>query len=323
VPDRWSFKSTVWPDWCPGCGNYGILTALIRSLEELGVDPSKTVVVSGIGCSGKTPHFVNVNGVHTLHGRAIPFAMGIKLARPELTVVVHGGDGDLLGIGAGHFVALGRRNLDIVVILHNNGVYGLTKGQASPTLPLGSKTKGIPRPNLQAAVNPLMLALAAGYTFVARGYAFEGEHLKTLIKKAVEHKGSAIIDVLQPCVTFNDILTPEYYKARIYKLESDPGWDPVVRTPEEREAKLLRAVQKALEPWDKIPIGVLYADETQSTMEERLSERLKIYPALNPSNSPISGADGGPVISVDDFAKAFSDYIVEVKKTQGRFNLKG
>ncbi|MEM1845002.1 MAG: thiamine pyrophosphate-dependent enzyme, partial [Ignisphaera sp.] len=203
--ERRSYRTDLWIDWCPGCGNFGILTAVVRAFEELGLDPSKTVIVSGIGCSSKIPHFINVNGVHTLHGRAIPFAMGIKLVNPELIVIVHGGDGDLLGIGAGHFVALGRRNIDVTVILHNNGVYGLTKGQASPTLPLNAKTKALVKPNIQQALNPIALALSSGYTFVARGYAFDGEHLKNIVKKAILHKGTAFIDILQPCVTFNDI----------------------------------------------------------------------------------------------------------------------
>lgn len=161
--------------------------------------------------------------------------MLVILANPDLTVVVHGGDGDLLGIGAGHFVALGRRNLDIVVIMHDNGVYGLTKGQASPTLQLGIKTKALAKPNIQHGLNPLALALSAGYTFVARGFTLEGDHLKNLIKAAIEHKGAAFIDVLQPCVTFNDVYTAEYYRRRVYKPDSVEGWDPMVEKPEERE----------------------------------------------------------------------------------------
>jgi len=163
------YQSDIWNDWCPGCGDFGIVAAMYRAFSELDLPPEKTVIVSGIGCSGKTPHFVKVNGVHTLHGRAIPFATGIKLANPELTVIVNGGDGDLLGIGVGHFVALGRRNIDLTIILHNNTVYGLTKGQASPTLRRGLRPKALPKPNIQDAVNPISLALASGFTFVARG----------------------------------------------------------------------------------------------------------------------------------------------------------
>lgn len=313
MPDLHEYKTNIWIDWCPGCGNFGILTAMINAFKELNLDPSKTVVVSGIGCSGKTPHFINVNGVHTLHGRAIPFAMGIKLANPELVVVVNGGDGDLLGIGAGHFVALGRRNLDIVVILHNNGVYGLTKGQASPTLPLFTKTKALAKVNIQQALNPVILALASGYTFIARGYSFEGEHLKEIIKQAIIHKGSALVEVLQPCVTFNDVYTAEYYRKRVYKLEKEPGWDPVVKDPDERLIKAERALEKALEWGERIPIGVFFVDKTTTTFEERLKGRLRIYPASNPANSVIERG-GKPIVDRELFMKIFEEFIVEVEK---------
>jgi len=309
--ERRSYRTDLWIDWCPGCGNFGILTATLKALEELNLDPSKTVLVSGIGCSGKLPHFVNVNGIHTLHGRAIPFAMGIKLANPELTVVVHGGDGDLLGIGAGHFVALGRRNLDIVVVLHNNGVYGLTKGQASPTLPMGVKTRALSWPNLQQAVNPVALALASGYTFVARGYAFDSHHLKELIKAAIAHRGAAFIDVLQPCVTYNDVFTAEYYRKAIYKLDEDPSWDPYVREPTEAEEKLVKAFRKSLES-GRIPVGVFYVNPHVTTYEDRLSSVLKVYPKLNPANSPIE-VSGKPVISAKAFERVFRDFIVYVE----------
>lgn len=309
-----SYKTNLWVDWCPGCGNFGILTAVLKAFEELGLDPSKTVVVSGIGCSGKIAHFVNVNGVHTLHGRAIPVAMGIKLAKPDLTVVVHGGDGDLLGIGAGHFVALGRRNIDIVVIMHNNGVYGLTKGQASPTLPLWVKTKALAKPNIQQALNPIMLALAAGFTFVARGYAFDGAHLKNLIKMAIQHRGAAFIDVLQPCVTFNDVYTAEFYRKAVYKLDEDPNWNPVVENPDEAREKLLKAIEKSMEWGNRIPIGVFYVNKHISTFEDRLAKRLGVYPDINPSNAVIE-RKGKTVISQEEFEKIFSEFIITVDKS--------
>jgi 2-oxoglutarate ferredoxin oxidoreductase subunit beta len=307
------YKTNIWVDWCPGCGNFGILTAVLKAFEELDLEPSKTVIVSGIGCSSKIPHFVNVNGVHTIHGRAIPFAMGIKLANPELTVVVHGGDGDLLGIGAGHLVALGRRNLDIVVVLHNNGVYGLTKGQASPTLPMNVKTKALTKPNIQQALNPIVLALASGYTFVARGYAFDGTHLKNLIKTAIQHKGAAFIDVLQPCVTFNDVFTSEFYRKAVYKLDNDSSWDPYVKVPRESSEKLLKAIEKAIEPDVRIPIGIFYVNPHVSTFEERISNRIKLYPRINPSNSIIE-VNNRPIISNKLFKEIFKEFIVDVEK---------
>ncbi|AFL66378.1 2-oxoacid:ferredoxin oxidoreductase subunit beta [Desulfurococcus amylolyticus] len=307
VRDMLMYKTNVWPDWCPGCGNYGILTSVIKALAELDADPSKTVIVSGIGCSGKIPHFINVNGVHTLHGRAIPFATGIKLSNPELTVIVHGGDGDLLGIGAGHFVALGRRNIDITVILHDNKVYGLTKGQASPTLPYGVRTKALNYPNIHYNVNPVALALTSGYTFVARGYAFNGEHLKELIKKAIVHRGSAFIDVLQPCVTFNNIYTAEYYRSRIHDLQK-AGWNPVVERLDEAVEKLQGAIKFSLEE-ERIPIGIFYVNPHVPLFEERLREVLKEYPRVNPANSPIE-RNNAPVLSSDIFEELFSDFII-------------
>lgn len=314
VHENWSYKTDVWVDWCPGCGDFGILNSVQRALSELDLDPTKTVVVSGIGCSGKTPHFINVNGVHTLHGRAIPFATGIKLANPELTVIVHGGDGDLLGIGAGHFVAIGRRNIDIVVIMHNNAVYGLTKGQASPTLGRGLQTKSLPKPNIQDSVNPIALAITSGFTFVARGYAMDVKHLKELIKRAIEHKGSAFIDVLQPCVTYNNLWTINYFRERIYKLDELPNWDPVVKSDEDVEKKIIAAMEKAMEWGDKIPIGVFYQNPLVPTFEERIGERIPTYLKNPPAKQPISNGDGKPIIDKNVFKKLFSENIIKVKK---------
>src|SRR3970040_2233985 len=165
------FQTDVHNDWCPGCGDFGILKAIQMALADLKLPRHEVALVSGIGCSAKTAHYVNVYGIHTLHGRALPVAMGAKLANPGLEVLVGSGDGDGLGIGAGHFVSAGRRNLDITYMILDNGVYGLTKGQASPTLKLGVKTKSLPQPNINDGIKPLWLALASGATFVARGYA--------------------------------------------------------------------------------------------------------------------------------------------------------
>ncbi|MDT7888206.1 MAG: 2-oxoacid:ferredoxin oxidoreductase subunit beta [Desulfurococcales archaeon] len=291
------FKSNVSPDWCPGCGDYGILNAAITALGELKLDPSKVVIVGGIGCSGKIPHYINANGIHTLHGRPVPFALGIKLANPELEVLVFGGDGDQLGIGVGHLVSIGRRNPDMVIVIHNNQVYGLTKGQASPTLPRGIKTKALPRANIQDPVNPIRLALASGFTFVARGYAYDVSHLKEIFKRAIQHKGLALVDVAQPCPTYNDVYTREVYAQRIVKLESLPGWDPVVKTPEEADEKAKRAWELAT--WgEKIYIGIFYQNPLVPTYEERLSERIPLYTKFPPAKIPIE-IDGRPIMSVE------------------------
>lgn len=309
--DPMAYRTPVWQDWCPGCGNYGIVAAVYRAFAELGLDPRRTVIVSGIGCSGKLPHFVAVNGVHTLHGRAIAFATGIKVANPELTVIVHGGDGDLLGIGMAHFVALGRRNLDITVVLHNNRVYGLTKGQASPTLPRGGMSKGMEKPNIQDPVDPVAVALTSGYTFVARSYAFNGLHLKEVLKRAIQHKGAALVEVLQPCATYDKVHTPAYYRERVRDVEKE-GWDPIVHSPEEAFEKRLRAVSTALATEDRIPIGVFYQDTHTPTLEDRIAARISAYTATPPARKRVDEG-GRPLISKERFRELFRDFIIKTR----------
>ena len=291
------YRGKKWIDWCPGCGNFGILAAETQAFAELGLDPKRIVVVSGIGCSSRMPDFLNVNGVHTLHGRAIPYAMGIKLADPSLEVIVNGGDGDLLGIGVGHFVSAGRYNVDLTIILHNNGVYGLTKGQASPTLPRNVKTKALPKPNIKDAVNPIVLALASGYTFVARAYAYDTRHLKDIIKEAIKHKGTALVDVLQPCPTYNDINTKEWYDKRIYKLENEK-WNPTVHDEKEAMEKKLKAMELASEWGDRIPVGIFYKNELVPTYEERMLSRISNYLELPPAKQIIE-TNGYSVTVID------------------------
>jgi 2-oxoglutarate ferredoxin oxidoreductase subunit beta len=307
------FKTDVFADWCPGCGDFGIMTALQMALAELGLEPHQVVIVSGIGCSGKEPHNVRAYGVHTLHGRTLPFATGIKIANPELVVIAIGGDGDGLGIGAGHFVNTGRRNLDLTYIIHDNGVYGLTKGQASPTLRLGLKTKALPKPNVNEAVNPIALALVSGYTFVARSYAYDVKHLKEIIKQGIQHKGLAFIDALQPCPTYNDINTKEWYAgedrkdpktgkptSRLYKLE-EIGYDPVVRDLAEDLNKKLAAMTKAQEWGDRIPIGLFYKTELEPTYLERIIARIPFYRSNPPAKQRISDENGFSIADLKEF----------------------
>jgi len=304
-------KSDFHNDWCPGCGDFGIISAVQMALAEMNIEQSRLAVVSGIGCSGKTPHFLNAYGVHTLHGRSLPFATGIKLSNPNLEVVACGGDGDGMGIGAGHFVNSGRRNVDMTYIVYDNGVYGLTKGQASPTLKLGMKTKSLPLPNINQGINPLMLALASGYTFVARGYAYDVRHLKDIIKKAILHKGFAFVDVLQPCPTYNDIQTKEYWQGegltdaagrpmpRTYKLDAT-GYDGVVKSDDvgEMEDKIKQAMVKSFEFGDHTPIGVFYQNEHIPTYETRLSARMPTYLSAPPAEQEIARPDGTPLANV-------------------------
>ena len=304
------YKTDVHNDWCPGCGDFGIVNALQMALAEMGIERDKATIFSGIGCSGKTSHFINTYGIHTLHGRVLTFAQGGKLANPEMTVVAVGGDGDGLGIGAGHFVAAGRRNVDMTYIIFDNGVYGLTKGQASPTLKLGEQTKSLPSPNTNYDVNPIGLAVASGFTFVARGYSYDVRHLKDLIIKAVKHKGLAFLDVLQPCPTYNDINTRDWYAgvdlaqesmerhSRIYKLE-DTRFDPFVHYDDEVEVneKLSQALIKSLEWGNKIPIGVFYQNELISPFAIRLKDKIPNYLENPPAKQKIS-ENGLPITDV-------------------------
>ena len=306
------YKTEVHNDWCPGCGDFGIVNALQMALAEMGIERDKATIFSGIGCSGKTSHFINTYGVHTLHGRVLTFAQGGKLANPEMTVVAVGGDGDGLGIGAGHFVAAGRRNIDMTYIIFDNGVYGLTKGQASPTLRLGEKTKSLPSPNTNYNVNPIGLAVASGFTFVARGYSYDVRHLKDLIIKAVHHKGLSFLDVLQPCPTYNDINTRDWYAgvdlaqesmerhSRIYKLE-DTHFDPTVHYDDETEVneKLSQALIKSLEWGNKIPIGVFYQNEIISQYSTRLTDKIPNYLENPPAQQRIS-ENGLPITDVSE-----------------------
>ena len=304
------YKTDFHNDWCPGCGDFGIVNAIQMALAEMNIQRDKAAIFSGIGCSGKTSHFINVYGIHTLHGRVLPFAQGAKIANPDNTIIAVGGDGDGLGIGAGHFVAAGRRDVDLTYIIFDNGVYGLTKGQASPTLKLGEQTKSLSKPNTNYDVNPIGLAVASGFTFVARGYSYDVRHLKDLIKAAVQHKGLAFLDVLQPCPTYNDINTRDWYAgedlekeaqerhSRIYKLE-EKRYDPVVHYSEEAELneKLSQALIKSLEWGASIPIGIFYKNEIISRYAERLMDKIPNYLENPPAKQRIS-KDGKPITNV-------------------------
>lgn len=265
------------------CGNDGIVLAVKNAIANGALDPHKTVIVSGIGCSSKLPHLVNVNGVHTLHGRAIPFAEGIKLANPELTVMVDSGDGDTYGIGAGHFVSAGRRNVNIKLFVHNNGVYALTKGQASPTLPEGRKVKGIPEPNINGALNPLALAILAGYTFVARTQSYNVKEQTDLMIKAIKHNGLALIDIQQGCPTYNPEFTDTaWFRQHLHQLPQN--YDGLVHNPgdlAEVEQKKLQALKMILdETSTELNTGLFFQWENNDTFEDRLT-KLGIKPPLS------------------------------------------
>ena len=242
------YKPEVPPDWCPGCGDFGVLTGLFQACAALQIQPHDLLVVSGIGCSSNLPGFIRSYGVHSLHGRALPFATGSKLANQAMTVVVTGGDGDGYGIGLNHFIQAMRRNIDVTYIVMNNEIYGLTTGQASPTTETGIKTKTTPLGNLEGMLNPLALALASGCGYVARGFSGQPKHMVELYKAGIQHPGFALIDVFSPCVTFNKHNSYPWFRERVYKLEDESH----------EISNFHAAMDKALEWGDRIPIGLFY-----------------------------------------------------------------
>lgn len=244
-----TYESIVDPDWCPGCGDFGVLKALKVGAGKLGIKAKDLVVISGIGCSSNLPGFIHTYGVHSLHGRAVAVAEGIKLANHDLNVVITGGDGDGYGIGIGHFIHAMRRNIDITYIVMNNQIYGLTTGQASPTTMKGMQTKSTPRGNVEMPINPIALALVSGATYIARGFSGVPDHMANLIAGGIAHRGFSLIDVFSPCVTYNKLNTYPWFKERVYKLEDEAGYDV---------ADADAAVQKSFEWGDRIPIGLFY-----------------------------------------------------------------
>lgn len=233
--------------WCPGCGDFQILKTLEIALARLGKKPSEVLLVSGIGQAAKLPHYVRANGFNGLHGRALPPAFGAKAVNPGLTVLVTTGDGDCYGEGGNHLLHCIRRNIDITVIVHNNQIYGLTKGQASPTSGRGMVTNTQPQGVISEPFNPMAFAIALDASFVARSFSMEMEYNAGLIAEAIQHKGFALIDILQPCVSFNKENTYQWYKERVYKLDGDH--DPLDK---------MAAFQKAQEWGDRIPMGIFY-----------------------------------------------------------------
>lgn len=289
------YKADIHNDWCPGCGDFGILAALQMALAKLQIPPYRVAIVSGIGCSSKLPHYMQTYVFHTLHGRIMPAMTGLKLANHTLTVIGVGGDGDAYGIGAGHFVNGGRRNLDITYIVCNNNVYALTKGQASPTIPKGQKTKSMTAAAITEAINPVALALACGYTFVARGYALDVKYLADLIAQGIQHKGSALIDVLQTCPTYNDLYSKAWYEG---KKPEQAGWsplfrldhtdyDPLVHDPSNRAEiahKKAQAILKS-EEGDRLALGLFYKCEVP-TYEDYLEKKGQLRRDKPPAENP-------------------------------------
>jgi 2-oxoglutarate ferredoxin oxidoreductase subunit beta len=246
------YKSDVKPTWCPGCGDFGVLASLYQAMAQLELDPANTVVVSGIGCSSRLPFFVKTYGFQTAHGRVLPVAIGVKTANPDLTVIAVGGDGDGFSIGGGHLAHAVRRNPDITYVVMDNEVYGLTKGQTSPTSPLGFKTKSTPYGSSDAPINPMAWALASGVSFAARGYSGNPKHVTELIVSGIEHPGFAFIQTMSPCPTFYN--TFDLWRTKIEDLPQ--GHDRTDR---------MQALGQAFRD-DAIPVGLFYR-EIRPTLE--------------------------------------------------------
>ncbi|MGB9681838.1 MAG: 2-oxoacid:ferredoxin oxidoreductase subunit beta [bacterium] len=274
------YNNNQTPAWCPGCGDFSILKCLKQALVELQLYPHQVLMVSGIGQAAKIPHYLRCNVFNGLHGRDIPVAVGARIANSDLVVIAESGDGDIYGEGGNHFIHNIRRNVNIKVFIHNNQVYGLTKGQASPTSELGMVTKVQVNGVINPPFNPIAVAVALDASFVARSFSGDQEHLIEMMKSAITHKGFAILDILQPCVSFNRINTFQWYKERVYKL--DKNYDPTNRS---------SAFQKALEWGDKIPIGIIYKKD-RATYEEQLPQ-LRNGPLYK---QPIEGIDYSPIL---------------------------
>jgi 2-oxoglutarate ferredoxin oxidoreductase subunit beta len=283
MPTMKDFGTPAANTWCPGCGNFAILMTVKQALVDLGLRREEVVAVTGIGCHGKFTDYINVNGLHAIHGRVLPAATAIKLANHSLTVIGFVGDGDAFNIGLGHFAHAARRNVDITYVIHDNLIYGLTTGQTSPTSKKGFVTKTSPRGSFEPGVNPLTQALTGDATFVARAFAGEPKHMTEVLKKAIEHTGFALVDVLQPCVTWNRVNTYQFYKERVYKLE-DEGHDA---------GDFDAAYHKALEWGDRIPIGVFYREQRPPYRES--------FPALK--DEPLVGRPLGADVEklLDEF----------------------
>ena len=255
------YASPIRPTWCPGCGNFGIWNAVKKALPESGLAPHQVMLVSGIGCGSKLPDYTTANGFLTLHGRTLAVATGALLANHGLKVICTHGDGDGYGEGGNHFISAVRRNIGIVDIVQNNRVYGLTKGQYSPTSPQGFVTRTSPQGAIEQMFKPLAMALAAGGTFIARGWSGDIEHMTWLIKEALQHRGYALVDMLQPCVTFNRMYSYDWLRPRVYKVQDEAGYDTSDKG---------AAFVKAQEWDDRIPIGILYRTEDVPAYEEKV-----------------------------------------------------
>ncbi len=247
--------------WCPGCGNFSIIASLKSAIKQTNIAKEKFIIVGDVGCSSKMPYYIDLNTLNSLHGRAVPTAEGIRLANTDLNVIAIGGDGGLYGEGGNHILHAARRNINITLLVANNQIYGLTKGQASPTSYKGTITGATPGGTIETPFNPLAISLMCGATFVARGFSADIPQLSSLIYQGITHKGFSIIDILSPCISFNKVNNLQWYKDHTYKLEDEAKHNPV---------NFEQALAKVQKDFDKIPVGVIY-QKTAPTYEEQVS----------------------------------------------------
>lgn len=276
MPDMTTYDTGHSPTWCPGCGDFGIWVSLKNALVKLNLGSDDAFIAYGIGCHGNMYSWMRVYGLEGLHGRSLPVAQGVKLANHSLPVIAVAGDGDCLGEGGNHLIHAAKRNPDITVIIHDNQLYSLTTGQAAPTAKAGFKTKSTPGGVTDVPINPLILSIISGATFVARAFAGDAPGLTDILVKAVSHKGFSVVDVLQPCVTFDKIHTYAWYRQRVYSLEKE-GYQP---------SDKLKAIEKAMEWGERIPVGVFYQENrpTSEDLEPAIREKPLIDTALGVSD---------------------------------------
>lgn len=281
------FRNNVKPNWCPGCGDFSVQAAIQRAAANVGLEPENLAVISGIGCSGRISGYINSYGVHSIHGRALPIAQGLKMANRDLTVIAAGGDGDGFAIGMSHTVHAIRRNIDITYIVMDNQIYGLTKGQTSPRSAAGFKTKSTPHGSVEQAVSPMELALSAGATFIAQGFSTDLKELTSLIEAGINHKGFSFINVFSPCVTYNKVNTYDWFKENLTHLSTIENYDP-----SNREA----AMQTIMEH-NGLITGLIY----QNTERPSYQELIKGY-----AEAPLTKADLS--LDVEHFNKLVAEF---------------
>ncbi len=282
------FRNNVRPNWCPGCGDFSVQAAIQRALAELGKEPEECAVISGIGCSGRISGYIHSYGFHTIHGRSLPVAQGVKLANRNMTVIASGGDGDGYGIGLNHFMHAARRNMDITYITMDNQIYGLTKGQTSPTSAHGFKNpKSTPEGNIENSLVPTQVALAAGAGFVAQSFSSDIKQLTEILKSAIAHKGFSVVNVYSPCVTYNKVNTYDWYKEHLVNLEDVEGYDPTNR---------IQAMSTVLENRGLVK-GIIYRND-----------EIKAYEDLIPGYREEAIVHHDLKLSAEDFEKVMKEY---------------